>query len=122
MRARRRRSGSRSPAASSPPRPTTTSSPPSRPRSRVRRRLPFGRPRHSNHMLVVGVELSASAAALLALLLHRAEQDALALRIGRAVDTNSRGVWLSEQEQGVVLGVRTNPPAQLAELRDTLLR
>ena len=68
-------------------------------------------------MLVVGVELSASAAALLALLLHRAEQEALAQRIGIAVDTDSPGVWMSAPERATILEVLHDPPpAQLAEL------
>jgi len=71
-------------------------------------------------MLVVGVELSDSTAALLALLLHRAEEEPLAQRIGRAVDTNSPGVWLSGPERATILAVLHHPPAPLVELREAL--
>jgi hypothetical protein len=73
-------------------------------------------------MLVAGVQLSASAAALLALLLHRSQHAALAQRIGIAVDTNSAGVGLNDEERDVILDVLEDPPEELSELRRALQR
>jgi hypothetical protein len=72
-------------------------------------------------VLVHDVELPASAAALLALLLHRAGQEALSERVGRAVDTDKPGLSLSRDERSAVLYVLGGSPPQLERLRDHLL-
>ena len=71
-------------------------------------------------MVVAGVEISLSAAALLALLLDEAGEADLAQRIGLAIDANSRGVGIRADEQATVLAVLENPPADLRPLRDAL--
>ena len=82
----------------------------------------FGAWRAGNRreMVVAGVEISLSAAALLALLLDEAGEADLAQRIGLAIDANSRGVGIRADEQGTVLAVLANPPADLRPLRDAL--
>lgn len=85
-------------------------------------RLPVGPAGISKKMLVDGVELSASAAACLALLLERAHHHDLAQRVGLAVDANSAGVRIRRDEESTLLAVLEDPPAQLRELRDALLR
>jgi len=71
-------------------------------------------------MVVAGVNISASAAARLALLLDRAGESGLAQRIGLAVDANSRGGGIRRDERGMVLAVLGNPPAELRVLREAL--
>jgi hypothetical protein len=71
-------------------------------------------------MVVAGVEMSLSAAALLALLLDEAGEADLAQRIGLAIDANSPGVGIRADEQGTVLAVLANAPADLRPLRDAL--
>jgi len=65
-------------------------------------------------MVVAGVNISASAAARLALLLDRAGESGLAQRIGLAVDANSRGVGIRRDERGMVLAVLEIRPLSFA--------
>jgi hypothetical protein len=79
-----------------------------------------GAPGIDVEMVVAGVEISLSAAGLLALLLDEAGEADLAQRIGLAIDANSRGVGIRADEHATVLAVLENPPADLRPLRDAL--
>jgi hypothetical protein len=75
-------------------------------------------------MRIADVEISPSAASFLALLLDRANQSDLALRVGLAVDANSsRGVPIRPDEREIVLAVLGDSPAsELRALSDALSR
>ena len=75
---------------------------------------------HPRHMRVGESEVSASAAARLALRLDRAGEQGLAQHVGLAVDTG-RDVALSDADRETVLRVLADRPGELAELRDALL-
>lgn len=71
-------------------------------------------------MLVGGVEISASAASFLALLLDRANHGDLAQRVGLAVDANACAVSFRGDERDAVLAVLDPAPAELCALRTAL--
>jgi hypothetical protein len=70
-------------------------------------------------MRVGEIEVSASAAARLAMRLDRAGEQGLAQHVGLAVDTGG-DVALSDADRETVLRVLAGP-GELAELRDALL-
>ena len=71
-------------------------------------------------MFIAGVEVTASAAAALALLLERARHNDLAQRIGFAVDNGRRTIGLTSAEHTQALSVLDDPPAGLALLKEAL--
>jgi hypothetical protein len=73
-------------------------------------------------MWIAGASLSASSAALLALLLTRAGHSRLAQRLGIAVDRNVGHFELLPGERTQILAVLDDPPEALAELRSVLVQ
>jgi hypothetical protein len=73
-------------------------------------------------MRVAGVDIPASTVAKLALVLHRAGEDALAMRVGRAVDNQRQAVDLNRRECGDILRVLEDAPDGLTPLREALLQ
>ena len=73
-------------------------------------------------MFIAGVEVTTSAAALLALLLERARHTELAQRIGFAVDNGRLSISLSPAQRSQALNVLNDPPEGLAPLKEALQR
>lgn len=73
-------------------------------------------------MLIAGVEVSDSAAARLAVLLHRAGENTLAMHIGYSVDHLRDEARIVSRDHTTILAVLEDPPEDLAELRAALLR
>ena len=71
-------------------------------------------------MFIAGVEVTDSAAAVLALLLERARHNQLSQRIGFAVDNGRRTIGLTPAEYTQALSVLDDPPEGLAELKKAL--
>jgi hypothetical protein len=73
-------------------------------------------------VLIHDVQVPAGAAALLAVLLHRAGHLYLSERVGRAIDTDMRGLRLSANDRAAILATlaRSHVPP-LEPLRDRLL-
>jgi hypothetical protein len=71
-------------------------------------------------MFIAGISLSASSAALLALLLSRAGHSTLSQRIGLGVNRNVGHFRLLPGEGKQILSVLDDPPDGLRALRDRL--
>ena len=72
-------------------------------------------------MEIEGIEVSAGAAAHLALTLHRNGDERLSRRIGFAVDHLEDRLWLEPRERTSILWVLMDCPDGLGELRAALI-
>lgn len=71
-------------------------------------------------MFIAGVEVTTSAAALLALLLQQARHTELAQQIGFAVDNGRRSVGLTPAQRSEALSVLGDPPGALIHFKEAL--